>query len=234
MFEDEPGSLLDAHVWGWCPSCRGKRKATVVFEKSTSLTNDFGVAANSISHRVLECNGCESVYFSRVGRFRNITVDTPNEEEAEPFGPPQEDFYPLVQVREKPTWINDLWEIDPVIAEWYSDIYFCLDNNKNGLAAIAVRTVIDRTLIALGCSETVSFNKKIQWAIENGHILQSEKEIFENLFDAGSAATHRGWRPDYSGIITLIVHLEAIIRRVFIASDDVRKLKTSIPQREIR
>jgi hypothetical protein len=219
-------------IWGWCPNCRGRRKALLLFEHDGSQRNSYGVLAADIRHRVIECAGCERAYFQTVGRIRDLDIHAQGEDEAPEFGPMQEACFPRIQIREIPAWIAKLHATDATMGRWSSDVYFSLDNDRNGLAAIAARTVVDRILLLIGCDPNLTFAQKVEWAIERGHIYPNERDYLESLFEAGSAAAHRAWEPRYDEIIAVIVLLEHLIYRIMIARDDAATLKSLIPARK--
>jgi len=223
--------LNESTALGWCPTCRGRRNSIIRFEKTTEFSNKHGIVANRIHHRVLECAGCETVFFQNIGFFRQIEHETPDEESAGSFGEPREQCYPPVQIRERPLWLERLRSKDELLCQWFQDVYFALDYSRNGLAAIAARTVIDRALIISGCSGELPFNKKVQKAINDGVIHPYERAVLESLFDAGSAATHRGWNPTYDEIISVVVLLEGLVYRTILAPHDATTLSASIPSR---
>jgi hypothetical protein len=47
--------------------------------------------------------------------------------------------------------------------------------------------------------------------------------------DAGSAAAHRGWRPNHEELNTMIDVVESFLHRSFIVGDGIKKLKAAVP-----
>jgi len=219
-------------VRGMCPSCRGNRRAFILGQGNKQLVNKYGLVANDVIGRLLECAGCEEIYFQKEVYRRAIDFETETEEEAGSFFGPEFQHWPSAGLRPFPTWANQLKQIEPDLYEWLSDTYFSLDNGRYAIAAISIRTTIDLSLIKTGCPEGLRFVEKVSWAVEKQLILPSERNAFSTLIDAGSAATHRGWRADFDQIEKIVTQFEVFLHRMFFIADESKNLASSIPKRE--
>ena len=54
------------------------------------------------------------------------------------------------------------------------------------------------------------------------------------LVDGGSAAAHRGWRPEPEELNTMIDMVESFLYRSFIVGDGIAKLKAAVPPKPKR
>jgi len=62
--------------------------------------------------------------------------------------------------------------------------------------------------------------------VNMGRVGVSERQHLEVLTEAGSAAAHRGWRPEIEELNTLMTILEQFLYRSFLIDAELRKLKT--------
>jgi hypothetical protein len=142
--------------------------------------------------------------------------------------------YPHPIGRDVPKWSKVLIFVDKDLEGLFRDIYAALNADLYVLAAIAVRTVFDRSSDLLGVDPALKFNEKLDDLVAKGKISPNEKDGLSVLTDAGNAAAHRGWRPEPSEIDTMISLLESFLHRTFVLNDEAKRLQAKIPARPKR
>jgi hypothetical protein len=114
------------------------------------------------------------------------------------------------------------------------EMYDALAGDLRVLAAIAARTVFDRSSEFLGVDPALTFSQKLDKLGGDGKIGVDEHNILEVLVDAGSAAAHRAWRPSTAELGTMIDVVESFLQRSFVLGDGIKKLKASVPPKHQR
>lgn len=207
-------------VWAVCPRCGPDRKADIIAEHSER--EDFLGTLISFSWGILQCRGCERVFF----RTSNSDPDS--------FGEPE--YYPKRPVREPPAWLhrrNFLDFNDP--SDWkkrLQDFYGCLDARLLVPAAVAGRTAFDVATQELDIDSSLGFAEKLNALVTQGHISNRERDNLNALIEAGSAAAHRGWEPTINELLMIAGILEAFIERTFVQKDQPEVMLARIPSRK--
>jgi len=206
-------------IKGHCPSCGSGCKAYVRGEHAIRSTDpDDGISARDVG-MVLECCGCERIYFRRdfwLSEWESF-VET--------------SYWPAPVRRQRPTWLEKIEASERDLGMLLDEMYTALDNDLRVLAAIAARTVLDCASQLLGVNPATDFEEKLRSLCANGRIGSDEKETLKTLVGAGSAAVHRGWRPTVDEISTMVGVVETFIHRSLVLGGGIEKLKVSVPAR---
>lgn len=219
-----------------CPLCKEARRVDTLFER----IDHWDIPGPDISgvdeYYVFQCRGCETIFFAKssgnsedyfygfdpeVGEDVRVDIDTKS-------------FFPSVQSRPTPHWSHSkLGRVDSVLHDLLQSVYKSLHNDMPVFAAIGVRTTFDRLSELLGVDTKLSFAEKLEALRKGGHISGIQKGFLEILVDAGGAAAHRGWSPTDSQLSTMVDILEAVIRDHFVLKEEAKKLKDSIPKKNL-
>jgi len=79
-----------------------------------------------------------------------------------------------------------------------------------------------------------SFEQKLSEMVKQDHLTKSQKQNLEVVIDAGSASSHRGYRPSKELIITMLMTMEALIQNHYITGPMLVTAKANIPPRPPR
>jgi len=140
--------------------------------------------------------------------------------------------YPTVNARNKPTWVEkEDWTDDEKLRALTSEMYAALDNGMPVLAAVGMRTVFDAATELLGIDAGGTFPEKLDKMLDLGKIGREEREQLNALVDAGSAAAHRGWKPEPYQLDTMANILEGFLYRAFLVPMKTQDLKSAVPKR---
>ena len=223
-------------IKGHCPNCGSGRKAYVRGEHVVHLSDEDDGTNASDTGMILECCGCERVYFRRDYWFSEwdtlgghpITGEPILERGIETV------YWPAPVSRKYPQWLDKIEEADRGLSKLLQEMYAALDNDLRVLAAIAARTVFDRASALLEVNPLMRFEEKLDKLSADGRISPDEENILQVLVDAGSAAAHRGWRPTATELSTMVDVVEYFLHRSFVLGDGIEKLKASVPARPKR
>jgi len=67
--------------------------------------------------------------------------------------------------------------------------------------------------------------------VKRGHIASKQRDNLETVIDAGSAATHRGFKPAQDLLDEMLTVMESVIRDHYITGPMLKTAKTLIPPR---
>lgn len=228
-----------APLRGHCPSCGPGRFADVVGHYQNRYDDDDSGVWGQTDYRILQCRGCETVYFQQDAIFsENLDYRRdPLTGEPEAYMPHEITYWPepsSPSERPRPTWTYDLYAVDSDLKSLFEDIYVALRNNLRVLSAIGIRTVFDRASELLGVDPAKTFAEKLSELLLLGKIGNSERDSLGILTDAGSAAAHRGWKPEPQELDTMMSIIEAFLYRTFILDEAARRLKKNVPKKQER
>jgi hypothetical protein len=221
---------------GHCPQCGPDRFADVVGYHRAHDEDDRSGVWVATDYRIMRCRGCEAVYFQTDEVFSE-DVDSgedPNTGEYVDYTPHKITHWPAPSKRAQPDWASKLHVLDPDLAALFDDIYVALDNDLRVLAAIGIRTAFDRASELLGVDSGQGFAQKLKELVQLGKIGADERDTLDVLTNAGSAAAHRGWRPEPQELDTMMSIIEAFLYRTFILDRAAKSLKQSVPVRPRR
>lgn len=185
---------------------------------------------------ILECCGCECVYFRRDFWFSEWETLAEHPVTGEPRleGGIKTTYWPSPVQRKQPDWAAKVEGADPDLGRLLGEMYAALNTDLRVLAAIGARTAFDRSSELLGVDTSLPFRQKLEELVRLGKVGTDEQETIRILVDAGSAAAHRGWRPTAEELNTMMDVIEAFLYRSFIVGDGIKKLKVSVPAKPRR
>ena len=219
-----------------CPTCKRTQNVRIACSHESRWSDDYNNISGSDDHRILQCMGCKTVffqiksYFSEDMDFRRNAVTG----EDEPYIPATYKYRPALSKRDEPSWMTELYAIDPDLHSLLYQVYGAVNNDLPVLAAIGIRTVFDRASELLEIDAGLAFTAKLDALFVKGKIGKEERDILEALTDAGGAAAHRGWRPDAKQLDTLLEATEIFVYRSFIIATKAKALKRAVPPRPPR
>ena len=165
-------------VTGGCPTCKERRNAIVLYEHNDTDMEEWTVTVEGNAHRILQCAGCDTVYFQH--EYLSVDYDEPFYQDNEDLHVPsfQElandadefhsegreivrsviDWPPTMEQSPRPDWSK---LSDKALIKHLNSIYVALDNDLRVLAAIGMRVVFDRVSELLDIDPSKSFAKKL-------------------------------------------------------------------------
>jgi hypothetical protein len=217
-----------------CPKCINDVRVDVLFEQATTWDDVETSTFGGDRYWVLQCRGCDEVFFGRGSTFSEVTEQVQNAVSGEWHTVPVENlvFYPRALRRKKPEWFDWRFEFQyTTTANLLREVYTSLDHELAVLATIGIRTVFDSVSTELGIKNDMGFDLKINELLRNHHITGRERDYLQILVLAGNAAAHTGWQAEKEQIQTLMDILEGLIHRAIILPTKVAKIQHSIPKR---
>jgi hypothetical protein len=131
-----------------------------------------------------------------------------------------------------PNWVDTIWASNERLGEILREVYKAKQQKLNTLATIGIRCVLELCCNELGITENThkTFGDKVKGLCDKKVITDKEYDYFySKLFDAGSAAVHRGWKVNDDDLQTLLNFLGNFIETTFILNKQLDKIQ--IPKR---
>ncbi|HEY8158020.1 MAG TPA: DUF4145 domain-containing protein [Methylobacter sp.] len=210
-------SSIKAH----CNVCSGEKNHEVLHKEKTYWDDyECGMEGND-TYETLKCMGCESI------KLRHVSLFVYQGEEPEKTI----NYFPPKIFRQQPNWINQIWIFDHFVKTLIKEIYIALQNNLPNLAAMGVRSLIEKVMIDK-VGDNGTFKQNIAKFEELGYVSKFQREHLEAILDAGHATIHRSYSPTTEDVITLIDITEHIIKTIYLHKNKIEQLKTRVPSRE--
>lgn len=221
-----------------CPECNDERNCSKFAHVNIpwhweDKYEGFSVSG-AVLHTLHQCLGCETVFYVQeswddqdIDQWYDADGNTRAEAVKTKVSYPK-------PVGRRPEWLGALGKKDDELKEVLEELYIAADANCLTLASIGIRTAIDRATELLKIDPAMSFNEKLSELKTGGWIGETEHNVLSVVTDAGSAAAHRGWRPDEASFGKLIMALEMFLQRAILFGKDALDVKKSIPSRPKR
>jgi Domain of unknown function (DUF4145) len=217
-----------------CPECGPERHADVVAEHTERWEDDDHPLFTIDHYRILRCRGCGTIYIEREHFFsedEEVEVD-PLTGEHEMVLRPKTMYWPSPFSRQTPNWLHEISDVG--IRDMLEEVYAALNADLRSITAIGIRTVLEKTFELAGADPTAGFAAKIGHLEQQGVIGAHEKTILLAMTDAGSAAAHRGWRPEPEELKSILDATEGLLHRVIVLAAAAEKIRARVPPRPKR
>ena len=184
-------------------------------------TVDLDIPART---EVLSCRGCKEVSIKR--EFFEEGVD--EEGESAPshivYAPPRLWHRP-------PKWLAELEQYDPDLKGLLDEVYSAVHDKQTRLLSMGVRSVLDRVMTLVLGGDVGNFEQRLSAMVSKDHLTQKQADNLEIVIDAGSASTHRGFRPPRELMEEMVIVMESLVREHFITGPMLKTARLKIPSR---
>lgn len=220
-----------------CPRCDGERTCDVRGSHNEvwrSGDHEFWVDGQ-IDHRLLECRGCEMVfYWQSSSNSENADYEYNREtDEDEIVYHNTITTYPLPEKHTaRPDWTWTLDRTDMTLANLLKEVYTAHDSNSLILGSIGLRVILDRAAQKLGIEPALVMAEKLKRLVQDGWIGEIEADTLEVVVNAGNAAAHRGWAPNTAEFEVLLQTIEQFIYRALVTGRHILEFAPNIPSKQ--
>jgi hypothetical protein len=187
--------------------CGRDTEHDVVSEESQSSDSPSG-EVSGVKRYALKCRGC-----------RDFSIRTENWYHD---GFPGEDgdglsttvsFQPPRLWRRPPEWLDELQDIDADLHSLLEEVYSAANDAQVRLLSMGTRTAVDHLMNVVLGGDYGAFEEKLSQMRTAGHITEAQKESLQIVIDAGSASSHRGYKPARQLIHAMLMTMEEGVRR---------------------
>ena len=231
----EAASRMKAH----CPRCDGERNCSIhgSFDQPWNWSDQEHSANGQMDHRLLQCCGCETVFYWQSSWDSQSFDHQYNRQtgEEEVFHEISKMTFPAPERKsERPDWAWSLNKVDPTLFRIMSEVYSAAEQRSSILASVGLRTALDRMTELLGVDTNLPMTAKVKALVKNGWIGESEAETLDLVMDAGNAAAHRGWSPSEEEFRRLLEVVEHFLLRAIVTGKRSLAVAAAIPPRPAR
>lgn len=204
-----------------CNKCGGDRNHEILHsEKSERDYGEYPMSGGD-TYETLKCSGCDDIKLRHTSWFSEPGTDIVN-------------YFPPAIFRRTPEWFNELWSElhvdDKFVETLLKEIYVALQNNLPSLAAMGIRSLIEKVMVSK-VGDQGSFVRNLAQFEKLGYVSKIQRERLEAILDAGHAAIHRTFVPSTKDVITLVDLTEHIVETVYLHEAKVDELKKRVPPR---
>jgi hypothetical protein len=133
--------------------------------------------------------------------------------------------------RRAPDWLRSLHDDDPDLKELLDEVYSATNDKQVRLLPMGVRSALDYVMTKILGADLGTFSAKLDEMVKRGHIASRQRDHLETVIDAGSAATHRGFKPAQDLLDEMLTVMESVIRDHYITGPMLKTARTQIPPR---
>jgi len=125
-----------------------------------------------------------------------------------------------------PTWLNALEEVEPDLKALLEEVYSATNDKQVRLLSMGVRAVLDHVMTKILGADVGGFEEKLKHMVKNDHLTKKQKDNLEIVIDAGSASTHRNFKPPEALIKQMVAVLENLIHEHYVTSPMLETAKS--------
>lgn len=214
-----------------CPTCSGQRNCAVHGALRITWDDPVHPLYGSFQHHLLQCNGCETVFYQQIEHFSEHTTHEYIGGEYVEIPIDIITTFPPTQTFSVPPWVNKLEPVDAQLYLIFTEMYSTYVSNHFILSAIGLRTIFDRTTELLQIHPGLSLNEKVEKLKIEGFIGDTESVILKQVIDAGNAAAHRSWSPKKAEFEQLLEVIENFVLRTVLGNRSLDHITKNLPER---
>jgi hypothetical protein len=214
-----------------CNSCGQATNHRILHQESTKWTDSVGdeqdeYEISGANTQMLKCLGCDDVHFLTLSWFS---------EDTNSYGLPnvKETRYPPAISRRRPPWFTGHLHITlpDDIYRFLDEIYISLQNDTLRLTVLGIRALLEQIMMEkVGDHQTLGRN--VDAFLEAGYVAPQSHDIFRrSLIEAGNAAMHRGYKPLFDDVNTLLDITESLVASIYVHPKRAAEVRKKIPPR---
>ncbi|MBN9007421.1 MAG: hypothetical protein J0H40_18650 [Rhizobiales bacterium] len=211
-----------------CNVCGRDTDHDIVWQDNTAKEIPDG-SATGVKTLALRCRGCgdcslceEEWYHDGLPYEGNESTITSTR-----FKPPR-------LWRRTPDWLERIESTDPELFDILVEIYSAANPQQVRLLSVGVRTALDHLMIKMLGGDFGSFEQKLDEMVTTGHLTSSQRDDLAIVVDAGSASSHRGFKPPRELLEGMLMVMEGLVRDYYVTGPMLKTAKASIPPKPPR
>ena len=211
-----------------CNICVRETDHDVLWRQNSSVDGPNGEILESRT-LILRCRGCGDFAIRHEQWFHSGIPDLQTEFECASIS-----YVPPRTWRRPPVWIDKIPGDDLDLKGMLDEVYSATNTQQVRLLSIGVRTVLDHVMTRILGGDFSSFDSNLDEMVRQGHLTQRQRNNLSVVIDAGSASTHRSFRPPQDLLEEMVTVMESIIRDHYVTGPMLQTARTIIPPRPPR
>jgi len=212
-----------------CNGCGRETDHDVLHEDTTSNEGSDSDWLETKRY-ALSCRGCHDWHLRIEERYLYLPSQFNNPAEVTAVV----SFQPPRLWRRAPDWMDQLEEIDPDLRDLLKQVYSAANDEQVKLLSMGIRAALDHVMIKMLGGDIGGFEQKLSHMVAQHHLTPLQKQNLEIVIDAGSASSHRGYRPPRDLINGMMMTMEALIQTHYITGPMLQTARGLIPPRPPR
>lgn len=217
-----------------CPTCGGLRNCTVHGKLTTSWEDSQYPVYGYHYHHLLQCNGCDTVFYHHNEHFSEHTTHEYRDGEFVETPIDMITTYPAAETFQAPIWLSKLESVDRQLFQIFNKMYSSYTSDHFILSSIGLRTIFDRTAELLQIHPGLPLGEKVEKLKQDGVIGDTEACVISSVIDAGNAAAHRSWSPNKSEFEQMLEAIESFVQRTILGKKSLEHITKQLPPRVTR
>ena len=211
-----------------CNLCARETDHDVLAEEVHSDDGPNGEARDTKRYAI-QCRGCHD-FSLRTEEWYFDGIPSPESE----YTLVQVTFQPPRLWRRAPDWLEELRDINTDFYSLLKEIYSAANDDQVRLLSMGTRTALDQLMSVVLGGDFGSFEEKLAQMVSNGHLTEKQKDDLETVVDAGSASSHRGYKPPRQVIQAMLMTMEGLVQNHYVTGPMLKTAKAHIPPRPPR
>jgi hypothetical protein len=162
---------------------------------------------------IVKCRDCKEFAFLKRAWF---SEDFPGDG-------PTETRYPHVSVRKKPSWLANKTDVPSGLVELLHEIYSALDVDAIALAAMGLRSLLERLMVHL-VGDQGTFDDKIGRMVLDEHIAGQLRPALQKVIAVGNATVHRAHKVSLQDLVVMLGLVESLLEQIYVHASAVNAL----------
>tara|TARA_R110001606_G_scaffold164820_2_gene309211 strand:+ start:363 stop:953 length:591 start_codon:yes stop_codon:yes gene_type:complete len=177
---------------------------------------------------VLECRGCREIAVLRDNwQYETLEAELKKSLQARTYSPPR------LWLR-RPDWIDRLEDVDNDLKGLLEEIYSAANDTQVRLLSMGVRTALDHMMNQMLEGDAGNFEDKLKTMVKCNFLTTNQSENLKVVLDAGSATSHRAYKPPRELLEVMVGVVEGLIRDYYISGPMLKTARKLIPPRPPR
>lgn len=189
-----------------CNGCGRETAHDVVWRDA----RPFALPDGSVEEKktiAVRCRGCEDCSIRKEIWLHDLGED---EELQNVF------YVPPRRWGRPPSWLSKLEGTEPDLKSLLDEVYSATNKDQVRLLSMGIRSALDVVMIKILCGDVGGFEEKLNEMVRKGHLTITQKENLEVVIDAGSASTHRNFKPPEDLLQQMVAVLENLIHQHYV------------------
>ena len=211
-----------------CNSCGQITEHEVIHEEVCSVEELCSVEKEKVTEtrnkEVLSCRGCKEFLIRE--EIPEATPENGNKSIQKKFS-----YIPPRLWRQRPTWLVELDQIDPDLKSLLEEIYSATNERQSRLLSMGIRAALDHMMTIALNGDVGNFQNKLDKMVEEGNLTKNQADNIKIVIDAGSASSHRGFKPPRELIEEMVIVMESLLREHYVTGPMLKTARHKIPPR---
>ena len=207
-----------------CNTCAHETEHDIIHHRANQLQQ--GDEVRLTEYKTVACRGCRETSL-RIEMWHFDYLPEPGNK-GKLIGV---EYQPPRLWHRPPDWLDNLEEVDADLKGLLDEVYSVCNDQQIRLLSMGIRTALDRVMVLILGNDIGSFEQKLDAMVDAGNLTRRQRDNLSIVIDAGSASSHRAYRPPTELVKEMVAVAEGIIRDHYFTGPMLQTAKQQIPPR---